>query len=56
MAHPAAKGEEAGKIISKYEELHAGLAMYEEMVVQLAGRNKVLQSWQLLTRTMIFAI
>ena len=27
MTHPASKGEEAGKILAKYEELHAGLKM-----------------------------
>ena len=27
VTHPTAKGEEAGKIFAKYEQLHSGLAM-----------------------------
>ena len=27
VTHPLAKGEEAGKIFAKYEQLYAGLAM-----------------------------
>ena len=27
VSHPAAKGEEAGEIFAKYEQLHSGLAM-----------------------------
>ena len=27
VSHPTAKGEEAGKIFAKYEQLHTGLAM-----------------------------
>ena len=27
VTHPTAKGEEAGKIFAKYEQLHTGLAM-----------------------------